>query len=331
MHCKEIERLIALYACEELEGDARAAVEQHLEGCAACRLLLERERRLLAAVAAAEPEEPSPVLLGSCRNDLSDALDLIPAARPRWRRWASAVRLPRWFALHPAWGGAFFLLLGIAVGHIVPGWLRQHAQPGPASGGSDLTITGSPPGSPDAGNLAITGINWMPGDSRSPRVELFLAPEQPVVVQGTLDAREVRRALTYVVTNNQRFDPGLRLDSVELLKGRANDPEVRAALCHAARKDQNPGVRLRAVEAVRALGQDEEVRQILIDAMLNDNNRGVRFEAINALRALVEQQNAPVDPRLIEILRDRMQRDPSTYVRVQSAAAMRHLSAGATY
>lgn len=331
MQCKELEGRIAFYAWDELEGDERAAVEKHLEGCAACRFLLERERRLLAAAAAVEPAEPSPALLAGCRNDLSDALDAIPAGESRWRRWMSAVRPPQWFALHPAWSSALLLLIGVAVGSIVPGWFRQQVQPRPTPGDTDLTITGSWPRSRDLRNLAITGINRMPSDSGSPRVELYLAPEQPVVVQGTLDASEVKRALTQVVTNNQRFDSGLRLDSVELLESRIDDPEVRTALCHAARNDRNPGVRLKALEAVRALGQEEEVRQILIDALLHDDNPGVRVEAINALRAFFDQHKASADPRLIELFRDRMQRDPSTYVRLQSAAAMRQLRSGATY
>jgi hypothetical protein len=337
MQCQEIEPLITFYACQELEGSERAAVEQHLEACAACRLLLEREQRLLAALAAAETTEPSPALLASCRNDLSDALDLIPAEQSSWRRWASAFRLPEWFALHPAWSGAFFLLLGIAVGNIVPGWFRQHVQSGLPSGGSDVVITSAPLPSldsrslPVAAGLPITGINWTPGESENPRIEVYLAPEQPRVVQGTLEANEVRRALEYVVTNNQRFDPGLRLDSVELLKSRIDDPEVRGALCRAARNDGNAGVRLKALEAVRGLAQIEEVRAILIDALLNDENRGVRVKSINALRALVEQQNPPADPRLMEVFRDRMQHDSSTYVRLQSAAAMRHLDPRGTY
>jgi len=331
MHCQEIEPLITFYACQELEGDERTAVEQHLESCEACRRLLEREQRLLAAIAAAEPAEPSPALLASCRNDLADALDSIPDEPSRWRRWASAVRLPAWFALHPAWSGVFFLFLGIAVGHIVPSWFRLHLQPGLPSGTSDLIITGSVPPSqnlralPAAAGLPITGINWTPGESENPRIEVYLAPEQPVVVQGTLEANEVRRALEYVVTNHQRFDPGLRLDSVELLKRRSDDPEVRAALCQAARHDRNPGVRLKALEAVRGMAQAGEVRQILIEALRNDTNPGVRVEAINALRALVEQQNAPRDPELVGIFRDRFEHDPSAYVRLQSAAAMRRL------
>ena len=73
--------------------------------------------------------------------------------------------------------------------------------------------------------------------------------EQPLVVVGSVDDADVRRVLTYVVANGERFDPGVRLDCLDALKARSDDEQVRRALVAAARKDQNAAVRLKALEA----------------------------------------------------------------------------------
>jgi HEAT repeat protein len=89
-------------------------------------------------------------------------------------------------------------------------------------------------------------------------------------------------------------------------------------------------VRLRALEALRGFEQDDNVRQTLLDALLEDSNPGVRVEAINALRGLAEKGTLD-DPRLVNVLRDRMQRDPNNYIRMQSAAAIRQLGPRGVY
>lgn len=329
MLCKETELLIPLYACEELDEAQRNAVAEHLAGCAACQGLLERERRLLEVMQAGRVE-PSAVLLANCRNELNDALDLTAQPRSFWQRLRAVVQPPRWAFLHPAWSAAMFLVVGVVVGTQVPSWLNRPRLPQGAPSAGDVVVQGS---SPISGlqNVSITGINVLPGESGAPRVELQVWPEQPITVSGTLDDNDVRRALTYVVQNNQRFDSGLRLDAAELLKTRSADEDVRGALCYAALHDRNPAVRLKALEALRSFGQDSKVRQVLIDVLLKDDNPGVRVEAITALRAIAEQGGASQDARLLEVLRDRMQRDPSTFVRMQSAAAVRQLEPRATY
>ena len=179
--------------------------------------------------------------------------------------------------------------------------------------------------------MGIAGINWVPDSSSgSPSVEVHLRAEKPLVVQGSVDDTDVKRVLTFVVQNGQRFDPGVRLDSVEVLRARSGDRDVRQALCTAARKDRNPGVRLKALEALRGFEQEDNVRQALLDTLLSDDNPGVRVEAINALRALAERGTLD-DQRVVSVLRDRMQRDPNNYVRMQSAAAMRQLGPHAVY
>lgn len=339
MNCAEMELLIPLYACEELEGEERSAVETHVAACASCRERLARERRLLEALAA-ERAEPSPVLLASCRNQLNDAMDLISAKQSVWQRLSAWLRPPQWLAAHPAWSAALFLLIGASVGATAPQWLGnwtpspdgEQAQedvrperlvPASTTGTQDLQ---------DLDHLSVSNIHWVPeSDPAMPKVQLEVRAA-PLLLEGTLDDGNVKRVLLHVVENSQqRFRAGQRLESVELLQARNQDAEVRQALCNAVRRDRNPGVRLRALEALRGLEQEAAVRQTLLDALLHDQNHGVRVQAVTALRAMAERGSSPADPRLLEVLRDRMQNDPSTFVRLQSAAAVRQLGPRQAY
>jgi hypothetical protein len=322
--------LLPLYACEELDEAKRNAVAEHLDSCATCQNALERERRLLDVMQAGRLE-PSAVLLASCRNELGDALEVAGHRHPFWQRLRAVLQPPRWAVVHPAWSAAMFLVLGVVVGTQVPSWLTRPSLPAAGPSAADVVVQSSSPIS-DLQNVSITGISLLPSaDSEEPRVELQVKAEQPMVVRGTLDDNNVRRALAYVVQNNQRFDSGLRLDAAELLKTHSADEDVREALCYALQHDRNPAVRLKAMEALRDFGQDAKVRQALIDVLLKDENPGVRVEAVTALRTISEQGGAAQDARLLEVLRDRMQRDPSTFVRMQSAAAVRQLEPRATY
>ncbi len=344
--CHENEGLLVFYVCDELAPGERAAVEQHISGCAACAASLARELRLRQAVAAAEQPadklDPSDLLLAQCRSELAEAFDDAEAKRAR-QGWLTGLRrasglsgklLVPTFVRHPAWSAAVLILVGVMAGRLAPEWFPVQVTP---AGKPAMTVSAAPKLSDqDLQTMGIANINWVQeGASGPPSVELHLTAEKPLVVQGTPDDTDVMRVLTFVIQNGQRFDSGVRLDSVDVLRTRSGDGEVRRALCAAARKDRNPGVRLRALEALRGFEQEENVHQALLDALLKDDCPGVRVEAINSLvgslRAASEKVAAPGDPRLLQVLRDRVEKDPNNYIRMQSAAAIRQLGPHETH
>jgi HEAT repeat protein len=154
-----------------------------------------------------------------------------------------------------------------------------------------------------------------------------LLSQMPTSIVGSPEDADVERALTFVLENSQRFDPGARLDSLEVLRTQAADPEVRRALCAAARADRNPGVRMKALETLQGYEKDPAVRKTLLEALQSDDNSGVRVSAVNllvnSLRA--DGESGPADPRILAVLRDRARNDPNNYIRLQSAAALREL------
>lgn len=324
MQCEQIERRLSLYACDELDAVQRAAVEEHLKACPACAAALEREQKMLQALAACEMQEPSPSLLHSCRSALGEAVDDLADSSP-WRRWLSSLRPASWLAMHPAWGTALLLLLGVVLGYSVPRWLRP--EPVLTPGTPATMAVYAPLSAEELRNADISDIVLVPtmNSGGAPTVEVRLMAQTPKVLQGSPADSQIKDVLTYVLQNNQRFDSGLRLDTVEVLRAQNRDAEVRDALCHVARHDRNPAVRLKALEALRGLEEDNLVRQVFLEALLEDDNPGVRVEAINALRALAEKSREQADPRLVEVLRERMEKDPNTYIRMQSAAAIREM------
>ena len=80
-------------------------------------------------------------------------------------------------------------------------------------------------------------------------------------MQGTPDDAEIRRVLAYVIGHGGQFDDGVRLDSIDALRPKADDPQVRAAMSEALRHDPNPAVRLKAIEALRGVGAEPDVQQ----------------------------------------------------------------------
>ena len=324
MQCQEFERLVFLYASDELDAAERATVEQHVAACPACAAALDAERRWLESLSARPSEEPSPALLAQCRSELDETIDDLSLSG--WRRWIEMLRPTRWIVLRPAVSAVALVALGLLIGNLVPSWLMRNSSESVAPVMSVSALSDQ-----DLGNFAVSGINWVPGtESGAPAVELQMTGTKPMVVRGSAADSDVKRVLLFVMRNTQRFDSAVRLESVEVLRSQGDDAEVRQALAFAARNDANPGVRLKALESLRAFADDSQVRQTMLDALMRDDNPGVRVEAINTLRTFCEA-GGEHDKHMVDVLKDRMKKDPSTYVRLQSAAAIRQLGPRETY
>ena len=335
--CEEWQPLLMLSAAGgELEPAEQARLGAHLASCASCSLALASEREVLALLLG-QHNEPDAALLASCRMSLDDALD-----REEERGWfgrAFAMRLPtNWLAPRPAWSAAVLLIVGFTVGAAVPRLLhRPVSQATLGSSGSQEPFGALAPSaavgsaSPsltalDLHSADVAGINLFPSGGEGPaRVQLQLKSQQPVMVEGTVDDDNVKTVLLNVLAGGEQFCPDIRLDAVEGLRTRSNDPDIRAALCRAVRKDRNAAVRLKALEALDGAGSQEMVRQTLLDALVEDQNPGVRIEAVNALRDLAAKGQMDSDGHSADVLRERMQKDPNTYIRLQSAAAIRDI------
>jgi hypothetical protein len=344
--CEEFEERRILFAAGDLDPADAAILSEHLQHCEACTAAVSEDAALLREFSE-QHNEPDAAMLASCRAGLVDALD--QQEERGWLKralgWAlpSSVLSPR-----PAFGAAMMLVVGFSIGLFGPKLLKSPATPPahPAAPSTPLTAssgteqaafdTGTAPTDPagntplsklDIHNATVAGITVFPaGPSEPPEVQVQMRTEQPVTIRGSVNDSDVKHALINVLRNNQRFNPDMRLDAVDLLRVRGDDPEVRAALCQAVHTDQNAAVRLQALQALtESAGAPDQVRQALLDALVNDQNPGVRVEAMNSLRDLTEQGRIESDSKMLDVLRTRMQKDPNTYIRLQSAATLRDL------
>lgn len=349
--------LTLLAAGGELDAAEHDRLTAHLAGCTACAAALERERQLLALLAA-HREEPDAALLASCRASLADALDR--EEERGWLRRTFGLLLPAsWLSPRPAWSAAILLMIGFSAGFFGPRLLRHPVTPGgsdnaamqsgannpggnvggaPNATSSSATSaplsaarTGGPAGSApaalDVRPADVAAIRVLPSAEEGlPRVELQLNARQPVTLEGTVDDDDVKSVLLDIVRHSDRYDQDVRLDAVDLLRACNGDPEVRAVLCRTVRTDRDPALRLKALEALNGAEPQDIIRQTLLDALVDDQNAGVRIQAINALRDMAARGQMAPDDRTLAVLRDRMERDPNTFIRLQSAAAIRDLA-----
>ncbi|HXQ26125.1 MAG TPA: HEAT repeat domain-containing protein [Candidatus Acidoferrales bacterium] len=331
--------LILLAAGGELDPAGQARLAAHLADCASCSATLQRESELLALLGS-HRDEPGADLLAACRASLEDALDR-EEERGWLRRTFGSLIPSNWLAPRPAWSATVLLLIGFSVGVFGPRLLRRPANADASDGAAaSKSATAIAPSSPaDSGSAAgsaltsldlhsadVAGISVFPsGDEGPARVQLQLKAQRPVTVEGTVNDDDVKGALLGVLKSGERSCPDVRLDAVECLRGRSNDPDVRSVLCQVVHSDPNAAVRLKALEALDGAEPQEMVRQTLLDALVDDQNPGVRIEAVNALRDMAAKGQAASDDRMFSVLHDRMQKDPNTYIRLQSAAAIRDL------
>jgi hypothetical protein len=343
--CSDVAPLLVFYACEEVDAAERTAIETHLTACSACAAQLAEEKALNTAIAdALQPSEqfdPSGILLSQCRSELAELLDDL-SAPPVREHWMPFGWVRRWMALRPAWSAAALVLFGLVLGAQVLQWIPSRNANN--SAGQTVNILAKPQITDDQlSKMSVAGINFAPGQDAVPgTIQLQLRAEQPLVLSGNLDDTDVRRVLTYVIENGDRFDSGVRLDCLEVLKLRTGDSEVRHALLTAVRKDGNPAVRMKAIESLRDSAGDEAVRAALLEALDHDSNPGVRVEAVNLLVRTLEnnsndvsvvssapgEDSIPPDPsvaRVVQTLEDLQRHDPNRHVRLRSAAALRQI------
>ncbi len=364
--CAEIAPILVFYACDEVNESERQQIQEHLAGCSACAGQLIKERELWDAIGHAHPSaremDSSDVLLAHCRSELAEKLDDMAAA-PVEESWRPFGGVQRWMALRPAWAGAMLVFFGVLLGAEVMPWL-QSGFPSANNGRAVNVLASQKLSDEQLSKMAVAGINLSPWPNAAPgTVQLQLRAEQPMVLSGNVDDSNMRRVLTYVVENGERFDAGVRLDCLDALKAQSRDLQVRGALLTAARKDRNPAVRMKALEALRDSSGDDQVREALLDALNHDANPGVRVEVVNMLvhslgrepqfmndaafpRVAGTSDNledmpetlqlehagqadvANSDPsvqKVIRTLEELQKRDPSRYVRLRSAAALRQI------
>jgi hypothetical protein len=145
------------------------------------------------------------------------------------------------------------------------------------------------------------------------RVRIIVQEIRTHEVSGSRDSDDVRTLLMGAARESQ--DPGVRMDSVEMLAGQSGF-EIRNAILNTVKNDPNAAVRVKAIESLRQFPSDASIREVLESAMAHDADAGVRAEAMDVL--VPSDGQVQVTPQLLQTLSNVMRSSQSDdYVRLR--------------
>ncbi|MBV8731260.1 MAG: HEAT repeat domain-containing protein [Acidobacteriia bacterium] len=309
MNCDAVLNFIPLYFYGELAPPEEDELEEHLHACPGCAREMERQRALAAALSGRQIE-PSAAFLDHCREDL------MAAVLGRGHQLAIApARVD--VATPPRRTGPWRLFLD-ALAETFSGFERLRLPLGAAAMvalgffSARLTTTRSPA----TAEAAFPTVRSIQPDG-SGRVQISLDETRRRVVSGRMDDENIQQLLLAAAHGD---NPAARLESLGVLKDRADSSPVRDALLNAVGHDPNPGVRLAALEGLKPLSGDQEVRKVLAQVLLTDDNPAIRMQVVDLL-------TTHRDDAIVGVLQDLMQKENNNYVRMKSEQALKAMNA----
>lgn len=313
MTCHEVQLNVSLYLYGELDFAQEEALERHVDECALCQRFLAREKTWHTSLNSSRRDAPLE-LLAQCRQELASTIarkaEEHKAHQVSWQNWTQAFGFTagRWslgLAL-----ASFLVFIGFASAR----WIDRHGLPGGITNGGTSSMSLVNPSYARIRDIQPDGHN---------QVRILFDQVNQRAVTGTPEDETVRRLLLAAMQDTS--DPGIRVDSVEVLKGQGG-ADIRDALLKTVRRDPNAAVRLKALESLRPFASDTPTRDTLKFVLQHDDNPDVRSEAIDIL--------APADPglditpdlaaTLQEIMRSEQEND---YVRARCLQVLRSMKA----
>ena len=307
MKCEWVQQNVLLYVYDELPDDARHELEQHVARCKDCAAELEATRSFRADFAQLPTHDPNPSFLAASRMRLQEALET--AEQGGW--WSRLIFDPvHWLnqiRFAPALAAAIFMV-GFAGGiGATYKMVKNPVEPAPVTASVQQPNISS-----------ISGISSIARQPGSNQVTIKYDTVSPQEVQGSLNDPRVQQLLLYAARNN--FNPGLRMDSVDLLTQQPNNEHVREALLYALRYDSNTGVRLKALDSLGPyVKSDVEVRDAVLESLMSDSNPGIRIEALRML------QPCAADSSVRIVLQRLAAKDDNRYIRSQARTLLAQL------
>jgi hypothetical protein len=171
------------------------------------------------------------------------------------------------------------------------------------------------PTEPDAPVIAaVRSVQPDPGGT----VKISLDETRRRMISGRLDDPSIQRLLLAAARDDN--NPGVRVESVDLLRAKSSSAEVRRTLTDVALHDPNPAVRMKALEGLKSYAADPEVRNALAQVVLRDEVPGARILAIDML-------TAQRDDSIVGVLQNVVERENNEYVRLRCQKALQEMNA----
>jgi anti-sigma factor RsiW len=309
MNCESVSKLIPLYFYGELPPEEEDRLEQHLDTCAACARQAETQRTLSAALDR-RATQPSAALLAECRHDLMRAVYRHEAPVLRSSQPATSskpFRFSAWLPSLGAWrmplGASALLALGFVTARLTA--------PGAASPFNLAGLT------PDVIS-SVRSVQPAQNGVQNGEVQIVLDETRRRVVSGQLNDSNIQRLM--LAAAHDESNPGVRWESVDLLKSHSDSSPVRELLLNRVAEDPNAGVRLKALDGLKTYTGDPEVRKVLAQVLMHDDNPGVRIAAVDAL-------TSHADDKMVGFLQGVVQKEDNTYVRRRCVKALQDMNA----
>jgi len=301
MNCDWVQQNITLYLYNELADDAHHELEQHIARCSSCAAELSAQQQFQGAMSVLPVEEVSPSFLASARMKLQESLEQVQPHRAWYHRfWFDPSTWMRQVRFSPALAAVIFMVgFGGGIGAM------YQALSGKAPAAAPTMQATAP------AEASISGITSIQRDPNTNQVKVQYDKVMPESAEGAVTDPKIQDLLLYAAKSNE--NSGVRLNSVDALKGKSDDPRVRETLTYSLRYDSNPGVRLQALEGLGPLVKDDiRVRNAVLEALLNDSNLGVRSGALHSLEPV------KADSSVRMALQQLAKEDPSEYIRHES-------------
>jgi HEAT repeats/Putative zinc-finger len=291
MKCGEVVEQFSFYSYGEVSSEVEERIESHLAACADCRLALAKHRSFMEALDRRE-DVMEAALLTTCRADFRRQLAAESVRNARSWSWGGGFENLRNF-----W--QFHIPLRIPVGAmalVAIGWFGARYTP-EKFGGIRAGLT----------QPMFSNVRSIEAGTAG-KVQIAVDEVQRRVVTGSLAEPRIQELLLNAV--REESNPGVRVESIGMLRNSADSEEVRRALIDAVSHDPNAGVRLKALEGLKPYTADASVRKTLADVLLKDDSAGVRVQAIDLL-------TAHHDDSIVGVLQDVMQREDDGYIRTR--------------
>src|SRR5208283_333888 len=207
-------------------------------------------------------------LLDDCRVDLAAAVRGLGthSSRRPWRLWLEAVEatlagFARW---RQPLGAVALIAIGFFAARLIPAGSGVSA---PSLAPSEAVFVNVRSAQPDSAG----------------RVRIAYDETRRREISGAIGNREIQGLL--LAAAHEEDDPGVRVESVGLLKDQAGSSEVRDALLNALLHDSNPGVRLKALDLL-TMRRDNAMVGVLQNLVQKEDNGYVRLKCEKALKEM---------------------------------------------
>ncbi len=309
--------VLSLYG--ELEDEEKQHLEGHLLSCPACSYFKEElsgmfregnwnrestgEQGLLEA-----RRESHPALVREMRHAAGQ--DIKKTGPAAWKGRIPAI---------PVYAAGGMAVLALATG-LLAGFVIFGGNSGEVSNTHAVLSQISAANSSD---VAISDVRFLAGTKQGD-LRFSFNLSRRYVLDGSLDEKDVQKVLAFALVNSD--NPGVRLRTIGMLDASEKaDPEIVAAMVKAVETDANTGVRREALLSLEKFPFSKIIKDALLFVLQNDRNPGMRVAAINFLAGKVLGATSGtaverrVDPRVLEVLKEKSVSDQNRYVRLKAA------------